>query len=82
MSGFARISALVNKGASLKNVIETSASMRRYVGYKDHMSEAFSSLERFIRHEMRMSHVYQPVMLLELLRSRGSSSGSPMAKAQ
>ena len=81
MSGFSRISALVNKGASLKNVIETSASMRRYVGYKDHMSEAFSSLERFIRHEMRMSHVYQPVMLLELLRSHGSSSVNQIARA-
>ena len=31
------------------------------------MSDAFASLERFVRHEMRMSHIYQPVMLLELL---------------
>jgi diadenosine tetraphosphate (Ap4A) HIT family hydrolase len=51
------------------------------VGYIDHMSEAFASLERFIRDEMRMSHIYQPVMLLELLRSDGSASVNEIAKA-
>ena len=45
------------------------------------MSEAFSSLERFIRDEMRMSHIYQPVMLLELLRSGGTASVNAIAKA-
>jgi len=45
------------------------------------MSEVFSSLERFIRDEMRMSHIYQPVMLLELLRSGGASSVNEIAKA-
>ena len=45
------------------------------------MSEAFSSLERFIRDEMRMSHIYQPVMLLELLRSGGAASVNEIAKA-
>lgn len=45
------------------------------------MSDAFSSLERFIRDDMRMSHIYQPVMLLELLRSDGAASVNEIAKA-
>lgn len=45
------------------------------------MSETFASLERFIRDEMRMSHIYQPVMLLELLRSGGSASVNQIARA-
>jgi ATP adenylyltransferase len=45
------------------------------------MSDTFASLERFIRDEMRMSHIYQPVMLLELIRSGGSSSVNQIAQA-
>lgn len=45
------------------------------------MSEAFTSLEHFIRNEMRMSHIYQPVMLLELLRSHGKASVNQIARA-
>jgi diadenosine tetraphosphate (Ap4A) HIT family hydrolase len=45
------------------------------------MSDAFASLERFVRHEMRMSHIYQPVMLLELLSSGGQASIRQIAKA-
>lgn len=45
------------------------------------MSDTFTSLEHFIRHEMRMSHIYQPVMLLELLTSKGSASVNQIAKA-
>lgn len=45
------------------------------------MSDAFTSLEHFIRHEMRMSHIYQPVMLLELLTSKGSASINQIARA-
>ena len=45
------------------------------------MSEAFSSLERYILSEMQMSHIYQPVMLLELLRSNGAASVNEIAKA-
>ena len=36
------------------------------------MSDAFVSLERFIRQDMKMSHIYQPVMLLELMPSGGT----------
>ncbi len=45
------------------------------------MSDAFVSLERFIRQDMRMSHIYQPVMLLELLGSGGTASIRQIAKA-
>jgi diadenosine tetraphosphate (Ap4A) HIT family hydrolase len=41
----------------------------------------FADLDRFIRNEMRMSHIYQPVMLLELLRSNGSASTNDIARA-
>ncbi len=45
------------------------------------MSEIFTRLEHFVRSEMRMSHVYQPVMLLELLRSNGRASVRQLALA-
>jgi len=41
----------------------------------------FNSLLSFIEKDMRMSHVYQPVMLIELLRSNGSASVEQIAKA-
>lgn len=45
------------------------------------MKDAFAKLEHFIRKEMRMSHIYQPVMLLELLNSKGAGSVNQIAKA-
>jgi ATP adenylyltransferase len=45
------------------------------------MSDPFEKLDRFIRDEMRMSHIYQPVMLAELLRSNGTASIQSIAKA-
>lgn len=45
------------------------------------MKDAFAILEHFIRKEMRMSHIYQPVMLLELLNSKGAASVNQLAKA-
>jgi ATP adenylyltransferase len=45
------------------------------------MSEPFDKLDHFIRNEMRMSHIYQPVMLAELLRSNGTASIRSIAKA-
>ena len=45
------------------------------------MQDTFSRLEHFIRNEMRMSHVYQPVMLIELLRRGGAASTRDVAKA-
>ncbi len=44
-------------------------------------SETFQSLVRFIEHEMRMSHIYQPVMLRELLASGGRASTRQIARA-
>jgi ATP adenylyltransferase len=45
------------------------------------MSDAFTQIQQFIRYEMRMSHIYQPVMLLELLTSKGAASINQIAKA-
>ena len=45
------------------------------------MSHTFDELSDFIRNQMRMSHVYQPVMLMELLKGGGSASTRDIAKA-
>jgi diadenosine tetraphosphate (Ap4A) HIT family hydrolase len=47
----------------------------------DRPSSRFSALESFITKDMRMSQVYQPVMLLELLRNNGKSSIKQIAQA-
>jgi ATP adenylyltransferase len=41
----------------------------------------FHRLENYIREQMRMSHVYQPVMLQVLLEKGGSASTEDVAKA-
>lgn len=45
------------------------------------MTETFEKLKKYITEEMRMSHVYQPVMLLELLSNNGHSSVKQIAEA-
>ena len=45
------------------------------------MSKQFDELSNFILNEMRMSHIYQPVMLIELLDRQGSASTTEIAKA-
>jgi len=42
---------------------------------------AFDGLLDFVEKRMRMSHVYQPVMLITLLRSNGKASEREIAKA-
>ena len=41
----------------------------------------YRDCEDFIQNRMRMSHVYQPVMLMTLLRSDGKASTTRIAKA-
>lgn len=41
----------------------------------------YETLHRFINEEMRMSQVYQPVMLMELLKSNGQASVKQIAQA-
>jgi len=41
----------------------------------------YERLSEFIEHKMRMSHIYQPVMLITLLRNRGSCKEKDIAKA-
>lgn len=42
---------------------------------------SYKELKDFIANQMRMSHVYQPLMLIELLQSSGRSSRKDIAKA-
>jgi diadenosine tetraphosphate (Ap4A) HIT family hydrolase/5-methylcytosine-specific restriction endonuclease McrA len=44
-------------------------------------SSVFNRLSRFISHEMRMAHVYQPVMLREILRRKGTATVNEIARA-
>lgn len=44
-------------------------------------SPAFERLAHFISDEMRMSHIYQPVMVREVLQRNGSASVNQIAKA-
>ena len=44
-------------------------------------SQTFTELSDFIRNRMRKNHIYQPVMLMELLRSGGKASVVDIAKA-
>ncbi|MBI5595791.1 MAG: HIT domain-containing protein [Elusimicrobia bacterium] len=41
---------------------------------------SFSRLSRFITTEMRMSHIYQPVMLISLLKNNGLRSSKDIAR--
>ena len=41
----------------------------------------FGKLHHFVTHDMRMSQVYQPVMLIELLRNNGKASVKQIAQA-
>ena len=45
------------------------------------MSKQYDDLSNFIQNQMRMSHIYQPVMLIELLSRQGSASTIEIAKA-
>ena len=41
----------------------------------------FKDLQDFIRNKMRMSHIYQPVMLIELLQNNGSATVNQIARS-
>ncbi len=45
------------------------------------MSRAYDTLRRFLDHEMRMSHIYQPLMLKTLLKRNGRASTRQIAAA-
>jgi len=45
------------------------------------MSGTFKKLKKFILNDMKMSHIYQPVMLSELLKSGGKASVYEIAKS-
>jgi ATP adenylyltransferase len=43
--------------------------------------KTYEQLAHFITHEMRMSHIYQPVMLRELLKRNGAATVTDIARA-
>ena len=45
------------------------------------MSDTYKKLNDFISKDMRMSHIYQPLMLIELLKNNGTSTITNVAKA-
>jgi len=45
------------------------------------MMTDYEKLKKYISEEMRMSHVYQPVMILELLSNNGHSTVKQIAEA-
>ena len=45
------------------------------------MSKIFTSLKNFISKKMRMSHIYQPLMLIELIKGNGKTTGRKIAKS-
>ena len=45
------------------------------------MSQTFDHISKFLREEMRMSHIYQPVMLRHLLERGGQATVTSIAKA-
>ena len=45
------------------------------------MSKIYNSLKNFISKKMRMSHIYQPLMLIELIKGNGKSTGRKIAKS-
>lgn len=45
------------------------------------MSRLYDRLQQFISSEMGMSHVYQPVMLAELLKSNGKAKVRQIARS-
>lgn len=47
----------------------------------NHKSEGFFKLAKFIKEDMRMSHIYQPIFLKTLLDNNGSATASTIAKA-
>jgi len=45
------------------------------------MSDIFNKLNQFISKDMNMQHIYQPVMLIELLSNQGKSTVNQIAKS-
>jgi len=45
------------------------------------MSKNYTYLKNFISKKMRMSHIYQPLMLIELIKGNGKSTGRKIAKS-
>ena len=45
------------------------------------MSKKYLKLKNYISGKMNMSHIYQPLMLIELIKGNGKSSGRKIAQS-
>jgi hypothetical protein len=45
------------------------------------MTKKYSKLKNYISKKMSMSHIYQPLMLIELIKGNGKASGNNIAKS-
>src|SRR6056300_96127 len=45
------------------------------------MSKKYSKLKNYISKKMSMSHIYQPLMLIELIKGNGKATGTNIAKS-
>ena len=45
------------------------------------MSKKYSKLKNYISKKMSMSHIYQPLMLIELIKGNGKATGNNIAKS-
>ena len=45
------------------------------------MTKDYYQLQQFITKDMSMSHIYQPVMIIELLKNQGKSSVEEIAQS-
>ena len=43
--------------------------------------KTFKVLKDYVTSKMKMSHIYQPLMIMELIRGNGKSNGKKIAKA-
>ena len=41
----------------------------------------YKNIKNYISQKMRMSHIYQPLMLMELMKGKGKASGQKIAQA-
>ena len=68
------------EGRSVTSPLPHAASCQSYLS-SFHPMSTFEKLKRFISQEMRMSAVYQPVMLIELIKNKGRASVTQIAQS-
>jgi 5-methylcytosine-specific restriction endonuclease McrA len=70
-----------NKLKICNSVILTVVQRKIWIRNKNIRIMIYKKLNQFISSEMRMAQVYQPVMLIELLKNKGEATVNQIAKA-